>query len=136
MSGIPVAEPVIETPVLDRLRARFPQYREPAYLFVLCALEHTIREVVHEPRHVTGAELAEGCRRLAIARFGPLSRSVLAYWGVHTTGDIGEVVFALVECGVLRANADDRLADFDDLFDFEEVFERDYPWAAPATLVD
>jgi uncharacterized repeat protein (TIGR04138 family) len=54
---------------------------------------------------------------------------------VHTTGDIGEVVFALVECGVLRANEDDRLADFDDLFDFEEVFERDYPWAAPATLV-
>jgi len=136
MSGMPVVEPVIETPVLDRLRVRFPQYRDPAYLFVLCALEHTIREVLQEPRHATGAELAEGCRRLAIARFGPLARSVLAYWGIHSTEDLGELVFALVECGVLRANDDDRLEDFDGLYDFEDVFERHYPWAAPATLID
>ena len=42
--------------------------------------------------------------------------------------DLGEIVFALVDIGVLVKQEQDRPEDFQDLFDFEEVFEHNYPW--------
>ena len=51
--------------------------------------------------------------------------------GHHTTEDLGEIVFALVDCGILIKQDDDRREDFRDVYDFEETFEQDYPWAAP-----
>jgi uncharacterized repeat protein (TIGR04138 family) len=61
-------------------------------------------------------------------RFGPLARTVLEHWGIHTTDELGEIVFALVDAGVLVAEPQDRAQDFQGLFDFEEAFERGYPW--------
>lgn len=128
MSGI-----VLEDALLDRLRHRYPGYHETAYLFVLSGLHFTI-ERLPEPRHITGRELAEGCRDLALERYGPLARSVLAFWGVHCTRNLGEIVFALVECGILVKQEEDSLTDFEGVFDFEHAFERAYPWAVPPTL--
>lgn len=113
--------------LLERLRERNPRYSESAYLFVLQALHYTI-EGLGERRHITGRELAEGCRDLAIDQFGPMARLVLEYWGIHSTDDMGEIVFALVECGMLVKQESDTPDDFRDVFDFEEAFERDYPW--------
>ena len=98
MSGILLAENVI-----DRLRRRYPSYHETAYLFILSALHFSI-DRLGEPRHVTGRELAEGCRDLALQRWGLLARSVLEYWGITCTRDLGEIVFALVELGVLAGS--------------------------------
>ena len=128
MSGIVLADAV-----MDRLRRRYPYYHETAYLFILSALQFTI-ERAGEPRHITGRELAEGCRDLALERWGPIARSVLEYWGIRSTRDLGEIVFALVDCGVLVKREEDRLADFDVIYDFEQVFEREYPWTAPGEL--
>jgi uncharacterized repeat protein (TIGR04138 family) len=128
MSGI-----VLEDAVIERLRQSFPHYHEAAYLFVLSGLQFAI-ERLGEPRHVTGRELAEGCRDLALQRWGPMSRCVLECWGVRTTRDLGEVVFALVECGVLVKQDNDRLGDFDDVYDFEDVFDRNYPWTVAKAL--
>lgn len=114
--------------VLQRLRAQQPRYAEEGYLFVLSALHHTL-ETLQEPRHIAGRELVTGVRDLAIGKFGPMARSVLGHWGIHSTEDIGAIVFALVECGVLIKQPTDSPADFQDVFDFEEEFERNYPWA-------
>lgn len=122
MSGILLAEAV-----MDRLRQRYPGYHETAYLFILSALHFTIERLV-EPRHITGRELAEGCRDLAIERWGLMARTVLGYWGIHSTHDLGAIVFALVECGVLVKQENDSLDDFEGVFDFQTAFERDYPW--------
>ena len=122
MSGILLAEAV-----MDRLRQRYPGYHETAYLFILSALHYSI-ERLSEPRHITGRELAEGCRDLAIERWGLMARTVLGYWGIRSTRDLGAIVFALVECGVLVKQENDALDDFDGVFDFEFAFERDYPW--------
>lgn len=119
--------------MLDRLRSRNPGYHETAYLFVLSSLHFTI-ERLPEPRHISGRELAGGCRDLALQRFGPLARSVLAFWGIHCTRDLGEIVFALVECGILVKQDGDSPADFDAVFDFEHELEHAYPWAVPASL--
>jgi uncharacterized repeat protein (TIGR04138 family) len=115
--------------ILDRLRERNPRYHGKAYLFLLSALHH-VMEGLPEPRHISGSELAEGARALALKQFGPLARTVLEHWGIHSTEDMGEIVFALVEAGILIKEQEDRAEDFRGIFDFEEAFERNYPWAA------
>lgn len=118
---------------MDRLRRRHPEFHETAYVFVLSALQFTI-DRLGEPRHISGRELAEGCRDLAMERWGPLARSVLEYWGIHSTRDLGEIVFALVDCGVLVRRDEDAITEFDGIFDFAHAFDRDYPWSAPSDL--
>lgn len=113
--------------ILDRLRAKDPRFHAKAYFFVLSALQSVV-DGLQPPRHISGHELAEGVRALAIERFGPLARTVLEHWGIHATHDIGRIVFALVECGVLVKQDHDRIEDFDDVFDFEDAFDRGYPW--------
>ncbi len=114
--------------VLTRLQERHPRYHRGAYVFLLDAL-HDVIARQEERRHISGQELAEGARGLAIARFGPLARTVLEYWGIHSTDDVGELVFALVDIGVLVKRDEDRREDFEDVFDFEQVFDHDYPWS-------
>jgi len=115
--------------VLDQLQERNPRFDTRAYFFVLSAL-HSVIHSLSEPRHISGAELAEGVRSMALERFGPLARTVLEHWGIHATEDVGRVVFALVEQGILIKQDEDRPEDFADVFDFEEAFELNYPWEA------
>ena len=115
--------------VLVELQERNPRFHGKAYLFLLSAL-HTVMESLDQPRHVTGTELAEGVRRLALKQFGPLARTVLEHWGIHSTEDLGDIVFTLVDHGVLIKEEEDHREDFRDVFDFEEVFEKNYPWGA------
>lgn len=120
---------VLDEQVMDRLRERNPRYRETAYIFLISAL-HFVLQRLDETRHITGPELAEGVRDLAIDRFGPMARTVLEHWGICSTVDVGEIVFALVDCGILIKQDEDTIDDFLGVFDFEQVFERDYPWGA------
>lgn len=115
--------------ILDQLQERNPRFHARSYEFVLHAL-HSVIRTLDEPRHITGNELANGVRELALSRYGPLARTVLEYWGIHETEDVGRVVFAMVEQGILVKEDEDDQQDFTDLFDFEEAFEREYPWSA------
>lgn len=108
------------------LRTRNPRYAEAAYVFVLAALNYVL-EHLPEPRHITGREMAEGVRDLALERFGPMARTVLEHWGIEQTADVGEIVFALVEAGVLIKQDEDSPEDFADVFDFDTAFESHYP---------
>lgn len=119
MSGI-----LLDYGTLDRLRKRNPAYQDKAYPFLLSALHHVLQGL-DEPRHISGRELALGVRDLAIERFGPLARTVLEHWGIRSTTDVGALVFALVECGILIKQEEDRPEDFKDVFDFDEAFETD-----------
>ncbi|MCK5489722.1 MAG: hypothetical protein KAI98_07025 [Gemmatimonadetes bacterium] len=115
---------------LGQLQRRNPRYAVEAYLFVLGGLHRRLAEF-ECPRHISGEELAGAVRDLAIERFGLLARVVLEHWGVHSTEDMGEIVFLLVDHGVLTKEDTDRREDFADVFSFEEVFESEYPWGAP-----
>ena len=115
--------------ILDQLQERNPRFHTKAYFFVLASLHSVIRSL-NEPRHISGRELAEGVRTLALERYGPMARTVLGHWGIHETEDVGGVVFALVDQGVLVKQDGDSLEDFQDVFDFEETFELNYPWEA------
>lgn len=120
---------IFDEQVMDRLRERHPRFHETAYLFILSAL-HFVLEQLTQPRHISGRELAKGVRDLALERYGPMARTVLEHWGIQSTRDLGEIVFALVDCGILIKQEDDALEEFDGVFDFEEAFDRDYPWGA------
>jgi uncharacterized repeat protein (TIGR04138 family) len=113
--------------VLGRLEERNPRFQGKAYLFLLSAL-HRVMDGLEKPRHISGRELAEGVRDLALEQYGPMARTVLEHWGIHRTDDLGDIVFALVECGILIKQDEDNRHDFQNLFDFEEAFEVDYPW--------
>ena len=113
--------------VQAQLRERNPRFHQKAYIFILCAL-HTVIDQLEGPRHISGGELATGVRELALSKFGPMARTVLEHWGIHRTEDLGEMVFALVECGILTKQEEDTSDDFVDVFDFEEAFDRNYPW--------
>lgn len=116
---------VMDESVLERLRERYPRFHDMAYLFVLSALHHVLQHLP-EPRHISGAELAEGVRDLALEKFGPMARTVLEHWGIHETGDVGDVVFALVEAGILIKQEEDTRADFEGVYEFDEAFRSPY----------
>jgi uncharacterized repeat protein (TIGR04138 family) len=124
---------VLADPIMDRLRREHPTYHDTAYVFVLAALQFTISRL-GEARHISGCELAAGCRDLALERYGLMARPVLDFWGIRCTRDIGEIVFALVECGVLVKQDDDSVSDFENAFCFDDAFERAYPWSTPASI--
>jgi uncharacterized repeat protein (TIGR04138 family) len=115
--------------IIAQLCRRNTRFGEAAYWFVLEALNRCVRQL-QAPRHVKGSELADSVRELAMERYGPLARIVLEYWGIHSTADIGDVVFLLVDHGVLTKQESDRREDFEGLWSFEQVFEAEYPWGS------
>jgi uncharacterized repeat protein (TIGR04138 family) len=108
-------------PVLDALREKNPQFHDMAYAFVLGALNYVI-ERLPEQRHISGRELAEGVRDLALEEFGPMARTVLEHWGIHDTAHVGHIVFALIDAQILIKQDEDTLHDFERVFDFDEAF--------------
>ena len=70
-------------------------------------------------RHLTGQQLCGAIRIFALEQYGYMAKCVLNSWGVHNTGDFGEIVFNLIRIGQMRKTKDDRREDFDDVFDFE-----------------
>lgn len=110
------------------------RYHLDAYRFVFEGLQYT-QEKLRRPRpkdpddeeaHITGQELLQGIRELALKRFGLLARTVFAQWGVQSTADFGRIVFELVERGEMRKTDRDSLDDFLDVYDFEDAFDRRY----------
>jgi uncharacterized repeat protein (TIGR04138 family) len=122
-----MAELAFRDGIMDRIRLRESRYDERAYLFVLSALEFC-QQRLPERRHISGRELSLACRDLALDRFGVMSRIVLESWGVKSTADLGDVVFALVDLGLLMSQPTDRREEFAEVFDFDRAFEREYPW--------
>jgi uncharacterized repeat protein (TIGR04138 family) len=122
-----VAELAFRDGIMDRIRLRESRYDERAYLFVLSALEFC-QQRLPERRHISGRELSLACRDLALERFGVMAKLVLESWGVKATSDIGDVVFALVDLGLLMSQPTDTREEFADVYDFDRAFEREYPW--------
>jgi uncharacterized repeat protein (TIGR04138 family) len=126
--GVGLSELAFRDGIMDQIRLREPRFHERAYLFVLQALEFS-QARLPERRHIAGRELAEACRDLALERYGLTARLVLDHWGVRSTADIGDVVFTLVDLGLLLSQPSDSRDDFSDVFDFDQAFEREYPWS-------
>ena len=69
--------------------------------------------------HVTGRELCECVRKLALRQYGLLAATVLSHWGIRSTSDIGDIVYNMIAAGDLEKTPSDSRSDFDNVFDFE-----------------
>ncbi|MCA9751825.1 MAG: hypothetical protein KC591_06515 [Gemmatimonadetes bacterium] len=107
---------------------RDPRYAIQAYDFVRDSVTYACHVVYATGTHVRGQELLEAIRRLALERYGALTRDVFESWGVTRTEDFGEIVFRLVEEGILAKTEDDSMDDFRDGFRFEEAFRNADYW--------
>lgn len=116
--------------ILKTVLARDRRYAPEAYAVVRDGLEYTVRKL-DRPRHVSGQELLEGLREFALGQFGPMAKSVLNRWGIRSTEDVGEIVFNLVDAGLLGKTETDSRADFAGGYDFDEAFSRPFRPAAP-----
>jgi len=110
---------------LREAMARDPRYRPDAYLFVCEGVEFTCARS-GERRDVSGRELIDGLCDLAVERFGFLAPAVLQHWGVAATEDFGEIVFTLVEFGLLGKSARDSKADFSGVLDLGQTLRERY----------
>ena len=122
-----MAELAFRDGIMDRIRLKEQRFDERAYLFVLSALEYS-QQRMEERRHISGRELALACRDLALERYGVMAGLVLEHWGVRSSADIGDVVFTLVELGLLMSQPTDSRDEFLDVFDFGQAFGSEYPW--------
>ena len=102
-----------------------PRYHADAYELVADAVSHMAAEMRNSEggrRHISGQELLEGIRGLALGQYGPLTLDVLTEWGLSKTEDFGEIVFNLVEHKLLGASEEDSRQDFANGYDFHEAF--------------
>jgi uncharacterized repeat protein (TIGR04138 family) len=76
--------------------------------------------------HLTGQQLCEAIRLYALEQYGYMAKCVLNNWGVHCTGDFGEIVFNLIRIGEMKKTKDDRREDFENLYDFEAALRQDF----------
>ncbi|HZW32911.1 MAG TPA: Minf_1886 family protein [Isosphaeraceae bacterium] len=132
---------------LPRIIACDPRFSIEAYAFVLEALHQArlqkLNESDRDPKqarsappsrgsrsrpskarrpgpsgHVTGQELCESLRRLALRQFGLMAQAVLSHWGIRSTSDIGDIVYNLIATGDLEKTPSDSRSDFDNVFEF------------------
>jgi uncharacterized repeat protein (TIGR04138 family) len=122
---------------LDQILQEDKRYDRDAYQFVREGLDFTLKmlkKTAHgSNRHVSGPELLEGLRRYALDQFGPMAKTVLDYWGVRECSDFGELVFNMVEKGILGKSEQDQRGDFKAGYDFEEAFVKPYLPATPVS---
>lgn len=131
-------------PKLEELIHRDPRYAYEAYEFVFAALSHTQEMLgqarsgkeTEEENHVTGPQLLAGVRDLALREYGLMARTVFRMWGINRTDDFGEIVFNLVEAGLMSKTAEDERRDFQAVYDLDDALTRDYRIDIPQEVQD
>lgn len=101
------------------------RYHPGAYEFVMEALNFSQKKF-KKPKHVTGKELLDGIKALLLRKFGPMTLTVLDFWGIKQTEDFGNIVFNLVDNKILSKDENDHYESFKNAYDFEEVFNKGY----------
>ena len=112
-------------------------YHADAYFFLREGLDHAVklRKRKHgESGHVSGQQLCEGIRQLALKAFGPMVPTVFEYWGIRKTDDIGEMVWKLIDLGVFGRTENDSREDFKNVYSFREAFVQPYLPGTPQTV--
>ena len=125
--------------VLEKIIAKDPRYHREAYLFLREGLDHAQKQISksnkNEIRHITGQELLGGLRDFGLIQFGPMTATVLGEWGIQRCEDFGEMVFNMVENGLLSKTENDTREDFKGGYDFEVAFRKPFlPSKKPAPI--
>ena len=132
-------QPIHFDEVVEAIVKRDPRYHRDAYHFLRDALDFTQSLVNRkgrrsskkrpgqepgedDPKHVSGPELLKGVREFALEHFGPMTPTVFEEWGITCTRDFGEIVFNMVRESLLSKTDNDRLEDFENVYEFTTAF--------------
>ena len=97
------------------------RFSKEGFLFILAALEYTISKLP-ERRHLTGEEFSRGVAEYAREQYGYLAKTVLNNWGITETLDYGEIVYLLINEGLMSKTEDDKKEDFRNVYNFNNEF--------------
>ena len=113
---------------IGEIRKRDGRYDERAYSLVLegvdkaCAMYEKggVRK-----RHLSARETIDGINCCSIENFGPMADYVLGKWGINSFKDFGEIIYNLVDVGLLNLDKRDKREDFDlGEFSYDTDFSR------------
>jgi uncharacterized repeat protein (TIGR04138 family) len=133
-------------PLVNLLRED-SRYRLEAYQFVRDALSYAQEQIALEAEtpdrskskrdeedeeeappdsHLTGQQLCEAMRRYALEQYGLMAQTVLNSWGIQSTSDVGNIVYNLINIGLMKKSATDRREDFDGVYDFDTALRLEF----------
>lgn len=118
---------------VEKIVKETPRYAKGAYYFVREALEFTIKNQMpsddlmqQASHHISGGKLLEGIRDYTLLQYGPMAITVFNRWNIKNCEDFGNIVFNLVDYGVLGKTDTDSIADFKNGYDFYEAFQKPF----------
>jgi uncharacterized repeat protein (TIGR04138 family) len=118
---------------LQEITRKDPRYTLQAYRFIFEALDFTVKNLgknlssTHEEeRHVSGQQLLEGIRSYALNQMGYMAPTIFELCGIVRDEDFGEIVFNLVESGLMGKTDSDSRQDFKGNCDFKSFFEDNF----------
>ena len=119
---------------VKKIMLKDDRYHFDSYEFVNDAVIYTVKmfeskRAKEESRHVSGQELIMGVIEYAIKKFGPLAYEVFCEWGIKDGMSVGNIVFNMLEYGLLSKTERDSIEDFNIPVDFEENLNA--PFMAP-----
>jgi len=118
--------------LIQDLCRRDQRYPFEAYEFVFSALGYVQQEMKKQgqvkegAQHVSGQQLATGCRDFAVQEFGMMAGTVLKSWNIHQTDDFGEIVYNLIESQLMTRTDTDSKEDFRQVFDLHKTVSQGF----------
>ncbi len=120
---------------LIQLLQKDPRYGIEAYQFVregLTYAQEILKMGTEQPpadakgeereKHLTGQQLCEAIRQYAVEQYGLMAMPVLKSWGITSTGDLGNIVYNLIDAELMKRSKHDRREDFEDVYSFQTAF--------------
>ncbi len=104
--------------IVSSIRKSDPRFAPEAYVFLLRALDFTVEKNQQDDSNESGVthtncrDLLEGFCEFGLQEMGPMAAVVFREWGITDSVHVGEIVFHLIEAGVLQKQDSDKLDDF------------------------
>ncbi len=97
-----------------------------AFFFLKDALDVSLKAAedskTSNEGHVSASQLLYAFRDHALQEFGPMAATLMEEWGLRSTGDVGQMVFALIKERMFGKQESDTQKDFENIYDFHEAF--------------
>jgi uncharacterized repeat protein (TIGR04138 family) len=105
-------------PVADKARSTVD-----GALFLLDAMNLAARPSQPARGHLTAGDVCRAVHDYVHVYFNDAAeaRELLSEWKLTTSEDVGRIVFAMVEAGLLRTAPEDSVRDFDGLFTLDAL---------------
>ena len=107
---------------LRDILAAHQEYHQDAYRYLYYAAnpaayaeQNTDTPSGNQHKNLNAREFYITFCEILLREYGPMARTIVRYWGLHTTLDIGRATYYLITAGVLSKKKHESLEDFEHL---------------------